>query len=127
MTTSNTLVTREGGAVIESATPSVRPAAPTNNVTDLLKQRVDATPQRILFSVPDAAHSSSWRNITASEFARDVNAIAKGLIAEGVQPGDRIAFMGLTSYEWTLVDFAIWTAGAVMVPVYETSSPKQLE
>ncbi|MBO0828433.1 MAG: AMP-binding protein, partial [Streptosporangiales bacterium] len=68
-----------------------------------------------------------WRPVTAAEFAAQVRALAKGLVAEGVEPGDRVALMSVTSYEWTLVDYAVMTAGAVTVPVYETSSPSQVE
>ena len=53
--------------------------------------------------------------------------MAKGLIAAGVQAGDRVGLMAKTRYEWTLVDFAIWTAGAVTVPIYETSSAEQVQ
>ena len=65
--------------------------------------------------------------VSCSQFASDVAAVAKGLIAAGVVAGDRVGLMARTSYEWTLVDYAIWTAGAVTVPVYETSSPDQVE
>ncbi|NED04032.1 AMP-binding protein, partial [Streptomyces sp. SID6648] len=57
----------------------------------------------------------------------EVHSAAKGLIASGVQPGDRVGLMSRTRYEWTLLDFAIWSAGAITVPVYETSSPEQVQ
>ncbi|MFV0433214.1 MAG: AMP-dependent synthetase/ligase [Leucobacter sp.] len=107
----------------QSTTPLLVPSAPEDNITDLLEQRVAETPTRILFAVP---RGDGWRDITAAEFRLDVIAIAKGLVAAGVEPGDRIAFMCKTSYEWTLIDFAIYYAGATMVPVYETSSPLQI-
>jgi long-chain acyl-CoA synthetase len=56
-----------------------------------------------------------------------VHALAKGFIAAGVQAGDRVALMSHTRYEWTLIDYALWTAGAVVVPIYETSSAEQVE
>ena len=59
-------------------------------------------------------------------FAAEVIAVAKGLVARGVEPGDRVALMSRTRYEWTLLDFAIWSAGAVAVPIYETSSAEQV-
>ena len=65
--------------------------------------------------------------MTASQFSGEVIALAKGLIAAGIEPGDRVALMSHTRYEWTLIDYAIWTAGAVTVPVYETSSAEQAE
>jgi len=68
-----------------------------------------------------------WRDVTAGQFRDEVTALAKGLVAAGVQPGDRVALMSRTRYEWTLVDYAIWAAGAVTVPIYETSSAEQIE
>ncbi|MGV9245837.1 AMP-dependent synthetase/ligase [Streptomyces sp. NPDC003710] len=71
--------------------------------------------------------SGQWRDVTAAAFLAEVRAVAKGLIASGVQPGERVALMSRTRYEWTLLDYAIWSAGAVSVPVYETSSAEQVE
>lgn len=67
----------------------------------------------------------TWRDVSAAEFAAEVLAVAKGLIAEGLRPGDRLAIMARTTYEWTLLDFAGWAAGLVTVPVYPTSSAIQ--
>ncbi|MBK0419224.1 long-chain fatty acid--CoA ligase [Leucobacter sp. CSA1] len=106
-----------------SETPIIVPSAPQDNVTDLLEQRVAATPDRAIFAVPAG---DGWRDISAAEFRAEVVAVAKGFIAAGVQPGDKIAFMCKTKYEWSLVDFALFYAGAVMVPIYETSSPLQI-
>ena len=105
------------------ATPPVAPPAPTWNTTDLLLHQVQKSPDNALFAVPDG---DGWRDVSARDFHADAVAIAKGLVAAGVEPGDRLAFIAQTSYEWTLVDYAIWFAGAVMVPVYETSSAKQI-
>ncbi|RKN06170.1 AMP-dependent synthetase/ligase [Streptomyces radicis] len=69
---------------------------------------------------------AGWRDMTAPAFVAEVRAVAKGLLASGVRPGQRVGLMSPTRYEWTLFDFAIWTAGAVTVPVYETSSPAQI-
>lgn len=91
------------------------------NATDLLIDRVAATPDAALFAVPDGV--GGWSDITASEFLSQVRALAKGLIASGIRPGDAVGLMCRTRYEWTLVDFATWFAGALLVPVYETSSP----
>ncbi len=68
-----------------------------------------------------------WRPVTAAEFAREVTAVAKGLIAAGLEPGGRVAVMSRTRYEWTVLDFAIWAAGGQTVPVYATSSADQVE
>ncbi|MGW6689567.1 AMP-dependent synthetase/ligase [Streptomyces sp. NPDC054961] len=67
----------------------------------------------------------TWRDVSAAEFAAEVLAVAKGLIAEGLRPGDRLAIMARTTYEWTLLDFAGWAAALVTVPVYPTSSAIQ--
>nr|WP_228045966.1 long-chain fatty acid--CoA ligase [Saccharopolyspora sp. HNM0983] len=69
----------------------------------------------------------TWVDVTAAEFAAQVLGVAKGLIAAGLQPGDRVGLMSRTRYEWSLFDFAIWTAGCATVPVYETSSADQAE
>lgn len=113
----------EGAAVQESIAPLVVEAKPQDNATDLLFERAARTPERVLFSIPEG---DSWRNVTAKEFQRQVIALAKGLVAEGVEPGDFVGIMCHTRYEWTLFDFAVWCAGAVMVPVYETSSADQM-
>jgi long-chain acyl-CoA synthetase len=68
-----------------------------------------------------------WDDVTAGQFHDEVTALAKGLIATGIEPGDRVALMSRTRYEWTLIDYAIWAAGAVTVPIYETSSVEQVE
>jgi long-chain acyl-CoA synthetase len=71
--------------------------------------------------------AGAWTDVTAQAFAEEVTAVAKGLIGAGIQPGDRVAVMSKTRYEWTLADFALFTAGAVVVPIYETSSTEQVE
>ena len=71
--------------------------------------------------------AGQWQDVTAGQFSAQVSALAKGLIAAGIEPGDRVALMSATRYEWTLADYAIWSAGAVTVPVYETSSAEQVE
>ncbi|MFF3546483.1 AMP-dependent synthetase/ligase [Streptomyces platensis] len=71
--------------------------------------------------------SGIWRDISAAEFAAEVRAVAKGLLASGLRPGDRLAIMARTTYEWTLVDFAAWAAGLVTVPLYPTSSAHQAQ
>ena len=104
--------------------PPAVTADPGANVTDLLVERVCQTPDQPLFAVPE---NGGWRDITAAEFLTQVKAVAKGLIAAGIEPGDKIGLMCHTRYEWTLIDFATWFAGAVLVPIYETSSPAQVQ
>jgi len=99
-------------------------ADPNANATDLLVARVAATPDRALFAIPTA--DGGWRDVTAAEFQAQVIALSKGLVAAGVEPGDKIGLMAKTRYEWTLIDFATWYAGAVLVPIYETSAPSQI-
>lgn len=94
------------------------------NTTDLVVRQAAKPSNPALFAVK--GQSGEWENISAKEFRRQVEDIAKGLIASGVQAGDRVAIMARTRYEWSLADFAIWFAGAVSVPVYETSSPAQV-
>jgi long-chain acyl-CoA synthetase len=104
--------------------PAAVPADPEANATDLLIDRVNATPDLALFSLPQA--DGTWTDVTAAEFLAQVRALAKGFVAAGIQPGDKIGMMCRTRYEWTLIDFAVWFAGAILVPVYETSSPSQI-
>ena len=99
-------------------------ADPEANTTDLLIDRVAATPDRALFAIPTA--DGGWSDVTSAEFLSQVIALAKGLVAAGVEPGDKIGLMAKTRYEWTLIDFATWFAGAVLVPIYETSAPSQI-
>lgn len=94
---------------------------PKENVTDLLLTRVRKDPSWPLFSRqnPDGL----WREVSSQEFLDEVMSLAKGLIASGIKPGDAVAIMSKTRYEWPVIDFALWYAGAVSVPIYETSSP----
>ncbi|WP_439594180.1 AMP-dependent synthetase/ligase [Microbacterium sp.] len=109
--------------MVQFEVPAIVPADPQANVTDLLVERVKKTPNLALFAVPDGA---GWRDITAAEFHKQVIALAKGFVAGGIEPGDKVGFIARTTYEWTLVDMALFFAGAVMVPIYETSSPAQI-
>lgn len=108
----------------ENVVPALVQADPDANTTDLLEERARLTPDAQLFAKPTA--DGGWSEITARQFHSEVRALAKGLIAAGIQPGQKLGFMCVTRYEWTLVDFAVWYAGAVLVPIYETSSPSQV-
>jgi long-chain acyl-CoA synthetase len=94
------------------------------NLTDAVFGNASDYPDNVSF---DRKVDGEWQPVTAKHFAEEVKAIAAGLIASGVQAGDRVGLMSATRYEWTLLDYAIWTAGAVTVPIYETSSAEQLE
>lgn len=104
--------------------PALVTADPNANATDLLIDRVAETPDLPIFALPTG--NGGWSDLTAAEFLAQVRALSKGLIASGIQPGDKIGLICKTRYEWTLIDFATWFAGAVLVPIYETSSPAQV-
>lgn len=112
--------------MIESSTPPLADLDGYRNVTDLLVARVTAAPDHVAFEVAGADAAAPWRPITTREFSDRVRALAKGFIAEGIQAGDPIAIMAPTRYEWAVADLASWFAGAVVVPIYETSSPSQV-
>ena len=96
----------------------------TGNLTDDVVRNAEEAPDGVAFS---RRRGEEWEDVTAGEFLDEVRAVAKGLVAAGIQPGERVALISKTRYEWTLVDYAIWFAGAVTVPVYETSSAEQIE
>jgi long-chain acyl-CoA synthetase len=96
----------------------------TGNLTDDVVSNGTTNPDRVAFSRRTA---DGWRDVTARDFLGEVRAVAKGLVAAGIEAGDRVALLSRTRYEWTLFDYAIWFAGAVTVPIYETSSAEQIE
>jgi long-chain acyl-CoA synthetase len=93
------------------------------NLAEIIEQNAHRTPDKVVLS---RREQNSWQPVTAAQFRDQVHAVARGLLAAGVEAGDRVALMSKTRYEWQLVDFAIWSVGAVTVPVYETSSTEQL-
>jgi long-chain acyl-CoA synthetase len=106
----------------------VAPLAPVTtegSLAQLPGRNASEAPNETAFSIKRP--SGGWSQVSWAQFAADVDAVARGLVAAGVQPGDRVALMCRTRYEWTLLDFAGWTAGAVVVPVYETSSAEQVQ
>jgi long-chain acyl-CoA synthetase len=114
--------------VREYSLPALAEIPATANLTGTVFRRAAEQPDAVVLRRPEASGvSGQWRDVTARQFSGDVVAVAKGLVAAGVQAGDRIGVMSHTRYEWTLLDYAIWTAGAVTVPVYETSSAEQAE
>ena len=104
--------------------PAIIPPATKGNLSDLVADRAANEPNRITLSRP---LGQGWQGVSAKEFDGEVRAVAKGLIAANISVGDRIAIMAKTRYEWTVLDFAIWYAGGVSVPIYETSSAEQVE
>ncbi|WP_323792160.1 AMP-dependent synthetase/ligase [Nocardioides sp.] len=108
----------------EYSTPLNLPIPTTGNLTDDLLRNAAEAPDAVVLARPEAG---GWTDVTSVEFLAEVSRVAKGLIASGIAPGDRIALISKTRYEWTLFDYAIWCAGAVSVPVYETSSAAQVE
>jgi long-chain acyl-CoA synthetase len=111
---------RLDGEVREAFVPPFAPPVTHGSLADLPFDNASAAPDAVVLSRRGA--DGRWTDVTASRFADQVQAVAKGLIAEGLVPGDRIAVMARTRYEWTLLDFAAWAAGLVTVPVYPTSS-----
>ncbi|GAB3538178.1 AMP-dependent synthetase/ligase [Arthrobacter tecti] len=107
----------------ESSTELLVDLPAGSNVTDLLLAQHKRSPHGPLYAVKS---NGSWRDVSTESFLDQVRPLARGLIASGVQPGDCVAVMSKTRYEWTLADLAIWFAGAVTVPVYETSSAQQV-
>ncbi|MGV9342787.1 AMP-dependent synthetase/ligase [Streptomyces sp. NPDC003688] len=116
-------IRRLDGAVREVAVPPFAPPVTHGSLADLPFENAEADPGAIVISRRGA--DGEWEDVTAQRFAAEVLAVAKGLISEGLMPGDRIAVMARTRYEWTLLDFAAWAAGLVTVPVYPTSSVYQ--
>ncbi|MGZ4625962.1 MAG: AMP-dependent synthetase/ligase [Kineosporiaceae bacterium] len=110
--------------MVEYASPALVEPASTGNLTDIVVDNAGQVPDQVLFS---RRVGDQWQDVTSREFLTAVTALAKGMIRAGIAPGDRVGLMSKTRYEWTLVDFAIWFAGAVTVPIYETSSAEQVQ
>ena len=89
-----------------------------------LAERVRTNPDGPLIARKSSV-GGRWRSMPARAFRDQVRQVAAGLVARGLEPGSAIGIMSHTSYEWTLLDFAAWEAGLVVVPIYETSSAEQ--
>ncbi|MGY1778176.1 AMP-dependent synthetase/ligase [Geodermatophilus sp. SYSU D00804] len=107
----------------EYSVPATTEVGASEALTDMLAENVAEHGDEVGLR---RQRDGRWVDVTWREFGEQVAGVAKGLVAAGVQPGDRVALQAKTRYEWTVIDFAIWTAGAVTVPVYETSSPDQV-
>jgi len=109
--------------VREYSAPASRPVAEEENLADVVWANAERFGDVVSFR---RQVDGSWLDVTAREFAAEVLGVAKGLVRAGVGKGDRVGLMSKTRYEWTLIDFAIWAAGAVTVPIYDTSSAEQV-
>ena len=96
---------------------------PGTNMAHAVVRHLREAPDAVLLS---RLVGDRWEQVTARAFAAEVAGLAKGLVAAGITPGDRVGLMSSTRYEWTLLDYAIWTAGGVTVPIYETSAAEQV-
>ncbi|MFI7008111.1 AMP-dependent synthetase/ligase [Streptomyces sp. NPDC050145] len=108
----------------EFSLPALYEVPADGNLTDIVRRNAAQHPD---VAVIGRKIGGTWQDVTSVQFLAEVRAAAKGLVAAGVQAGDRVALMSRTRYEWTLLDFAIWSAGAITVPVYETSSAEQIQ
>jgi long-chain acyl-CoA synthetase len=109
----------------EFSIPALAEIPAPSNAADVVARRAAEQPDVVMLRRKTA--DGSWADVTASQFRDEVQALGRGFIAAGVQAGDRVAIMSHTRYEWTLIDYALWTVGAVVVPIYETSSAEQAE
>jgi long-chain acyl-CoA synthetase len=116
---------QEGPTVREYSVPATIDVGDHENLVDAVYQNAAEHGSAVVFRRRDA--DGQWSDVTAAEFAAEVTALAGGLIAAGIEVGDRVALLSRTRYEWTLFDYAILAAGAVTVPIYETSSDEQIE
>ncbi|MGV9564481.1 AMP-dependent synthetase/ligase [Streptomyces sp. NPDC003480] len=108
----------------EFTNPPAASTPPEGGLADVVFEYAQEDPLRIALGRKD--QEGHWRDVTAAEFRDEILALAKGLLAQGVRFGDRVAIMCRTRYEWTLFDFALWTIGAEVVPIYPTSSAEQV-
>ncbi|MGA8845178.1 MAG: AMP-dependent synthetase/ligase, partial [Nocardioides sp.] len=113
----------EEATVREYSTPPSLEVPSRGNLTDDLLRNAEEAPDAVVLARPDGG---GWSDVTSAQFLAEVARVARGLIASGVEVGDRVALVSKTRYEWTLFDYAIWYAGATSVPVYETSSAEQI-
>lgn len=108
----------------ELAVPPLTTVPDSGGLADVVYRNAEEAPNDVAFR---RKIGGAWQDVTAAQFLTEVTEVAKGLVASGVGPGDRIAILSANCYEWTLFDFAIWVAGAASVPIYVTSSAEQVE
>ncbi|HEX9064484.1 MAG TPA: AMP-binding protein, partial [Streptosporangiaceae bacterium] len=109
----------------EFTIPALAEIQASATLTDTVAARAGQAPDTVVLRRREG--EGRWADVTAAAFWDEVRALAKGIMAAGIRSGDRVGLMSRTSYAWTLIDYAMWTAGAVTVPVYETSSADQVE
>ncbi|MDG4814556.1 AMP-dependent synthetase/ligase [Micromonospora sp. WMMD956] len=109
----------------EFSVPPIVTVGDSASLTDPVWDNAETAPDAVQFARPAVAPATGWVEVTCRQFRDEVVAVARGLVAAGISPGDRVGLMSRTRYEWTLFDYAIWAAGAVTVPIYETSSAEQ--
>ena len=108
----------------EYAVAAIVPPPTSGSLVDDIVDNAQTAPHRIALSVN---RGGAWVGVTSQQFLDQVKAVAKGIVASGVEPGQRVGIMSRTRYDWTVADYAIWYAGATVVPIYETSSAEQVE
>src|SRR5262249_58363509 len=109
----------------EFSIPAMADIPATATLTDVIADRASQAPDTVVLRKRAAANQ--WSDVTARQFSEQVRGLAKGLIAAGVGSGGRVGLMARTSDLWTLIDYVLWSVGAVTVSVYETSSAEQVE
>ncbi|MEY9846781.1 long-chain acyl-CoA synthetase [Streptacidiphilus sp. BW17] len=120
----------------EFSVPALVRAQRTEGLADSVHRTAEETPLLPVLSRrtsnPDASggepgqSEATWHDVTAAQFRDEVQALAKGLLQQGIRFGDRVALMSRTRFEWTLLDYALWSIGAQPIPVYPTSSAEQV-
>ncbi|WP_223881389.1 AMP-dependent synthetase/ligase [Nesterenkonia ebinurensis] len=119
-----TAETTDAETIRETTTELIARISDDVNVTHGVLALAEAQPDQPVYAVRNGA--GGWLDVTISSFLDQVRAVAKGLIGLGVEPGSKVAVMSATSYSWAVVDQAIWFAGGISVPIYETSSAHQI-
>ena len=110
--------------MLETTNPLIVPHDPKRTISDFLEERFHSHPDHVIFGIPRT--DGGWDPMTTAEFRHRVVALAKGFISAGIRPGDKVGFICATKFDWSLVDFAMFYAGGILVPIYETSSPAQI-
>jgi long-chain acyl-CoA synthetase len=110
--------------MLEYTVPTAYQVKPDDNLTQDVFSHAQTWPDAVGLK---RLVKGAWIPVTWREFTDQVSALAAGLIGAGLAPGDRVALISRTRYEWTLVDYAVLAAGGVTVPIYPTSSLEQVE